>query len=190
MSTRSFGLLCIGLLFVASAQADLQFAPRSSEYELEGMKFKQLVFANGAEREITYSPPGGWGYSGTATQLTLRPPSKSHADAIIYKVPLAQPGSFDDATTKKLTGEALSLVPSGSTNVELVSQGKNPVMIDGKETFLVILTYRVSGENYSRSVLFLNRGQEQVRFQLTCRQADFNELQRAFLGSQFSWQNL
>jgi hypothetical protein len=190
MSARSLSLLCTGLVFVAAARADLQFIPRSSQYELEGMKFKQLVFSDGGEKEITYSPPGGWDYSGTATQLTLRPRNKSHADAIIYKVPLSQPGSFDDATTKKLVGEALSSIPGGSTDVQLVSQDKNPVMIDGKETFLIILTYRVSGENYSRSVLFLNRGHEQVRFQVTCRQTDFNELHRAFLGSQFSWQNL
>jgi hypothetical protein len=188
MSTRS--LLCIGFLFVASAHADLQFVPRTAEYELDGIKFKQLAFSGGGEKDVTYSPPTGWDYSGTAAQLTLHPPNNAQAAAAIFKVPLSEPGSFDDAATKKLIGEALSSVPSGSTNAQLVSQEKNPVMIEGKETFLITITYRLYGENYSRSVLFLNRRKEQVRFQLTCPQADFNELQRAFLGSQFSWQNL
>jgi hypothetical protein len=44
--------------------------------------------------------------------------------------------------------------------------------------------------SYSRSTLFLNRGNEQIRFQLVFHQADFKELQKAFLGSQYSWQNL
>src|SRR3984893_4200733 len=178
MSTRSLDLLCIGLFFVASARADLQFTPRTAEYELDGIKFKHLVSSDGGEKDITYSPPSGWDYSGTAVRLTLRPQNKSHAEATIFEVPLSQPGSFDDAATKQLVGEALSSVPSGCTKLELVSQEKNPVMIEGKETFLITITYRFYGENYSRSVLFLNRRKEQVRFQLTCPQADFNELQR------------
>lgn len=188
MSTRS--LLCIGFLFVASAHADLQFVPRTAEYELDGIKFKQLAFSGGGEKDVTYSPPTGWGYSGTATQLTLHPPNNAQAAATIFKVPLSEPGGFDDTATKKLIGEALSSVPSGSTNVQLISQEKNPVKIDGKETFLITLTFRLRSEDYSRSILFLNRPHDQVRFQLTCLQADFSQLQRAFLGSQFSWQNL
>lgn len=190
MSSRPLGFLCIGLLFVVSARADLQFTPRTAEYNLDGIKFEQLVFSDGRGRDITYSPPRGWDYTASATQLTLRPPNKLHADAAIFKVPLSEPASFDDATAKKLISEALSSVPSGSTDVQLASQEKNPVMIDGKGTFLITLTYVFSGENCSRSVLFLNRAHDQVRFQLTCRQVDFDELQRAFLGSQFSWQNL
>ena len=82
---------------------------------------------------------------------------------------------------KKLTEEALAGVPSGSTNVTLVSQEMNPVKIGGKETFLVIVSYVFYGEQYERSVMFMNRGSEQIRFQLASRAADFKDLQRAFL---------
>lgn len=81
-------------------------------------------------------------------------------------------------------------MPKGSTDIQLTSQEKNPLMIQRKETFLLTLTYNFYGQSYSRSILFLNRGKEQIRFQLACHQADFNELQKAFLGSQYSWQNL
>jgi hypothetical protein len=106
------------------------------------------------------------------------------------KVSLPKLASFDDETLKKLVGEALASVPRGSTDAQLVSQEKNPLMIERKETFLVVFTYILYGQSYSRSSLFLNRDKEQIRFQLACRQTDFKELQKAFLGSQYSWQNL
>jgi hypothetical protein len=46
------------------------------------------------------------------------------------------------------------------------------------------------GQPQTRSVMFLNRKKEQIRFQLTCRRSDFKELQKAFQGSHYSWQNL
>jgi hypothetical protein len=178
------------LLLVAAARADLQLTPRTSQYEGDGVKFTQLAFSDGGAKEITYSPPRGWNYSGDANQLTLYPPNKSQAEATIFKIPLSQPASFDDETVDKLVDEALASVPTGSTSVHLISQEKNPLMIERKETLLLTLTYNFYGQSYSRSILFLNRRKEQIRFQLACRGADFNELQKAFLGSQFSWQNL
>jgi hypothetical protein len=178
------------LLLVAAARADLQFTPRISQYEGDGVKFKQLTFSDGGAKEITYSPPRGWDYSGSANQLTLHPPNKSQTEATISKVSLAQPASFDDETVKKLVDEALASVPRGSTDAQLISQEKNPLMIERKETLLLTVTYNFYGQSYNRSILFLNRGKEQIRFQLACRQSDFKELQKAFLGSQYSWQNL
>src|ERR1700730_9687138 len=183
-------ILILVALFSPSAFADLQFTPKISEYELDGAKFKQLAFSDGSTKQITYSPPRGWDYSGSAAQLTLRPPNKSQAEATISRLPLPQPASFDDETMKKLVEEALASVPKGSTNVQLVSQEKNPLMIERKETFLITLTYNFYGEAYGRSILFLNRGKEQIRFQLASRQADFKDLQKAFLASHYSWQNL
>ena len=183
-------LVLIGALFVASVRADLQLTPKISEYELDGAKFKHLVFSNDGGKDITYSPPRGWDYSGSATQLTLRPPNKPQAEATISRVPLPEPGKFDDESLKKIVAEAVALAPKGSENVTVISQEKNPLLINRKETFLVVLGYNLFGQAYNRSVLFLNRGNEQIRFQLVCRQADFKDLQKAFLGSQYTWQNL
>jgi hypothetical protein len=173
-----------GSLLIAPARAELDLTPKLSEYELDGVKFKQLAFSDGS-KIVTYAPPRGWDYSGSATQLTLRPPGKSQAEATIKKVALSQPASFDEGTAKRLVQEAIASVPPSSTDIQLVSQEKNPLMIERKETFLVTLSY-----NLHRSILFLNRGREQIQFQLSCRRADFRELQAAFLDSQHSWQNL
>jgi hypothetical protein len=186
---RFLALALSGAFFITSAQAELQLTPRVLEYEREGGKFKQLAFSDDG-KTVTYQPPRGWDYSGNATQLTLRPPNKAQAEVSIARVPLSQPGSFDAESLKKLVLEAVALVPKGSENISVVSQEKNPLMIQRKETFLITLSYTFYGQKYGRSILFLNRGNEQIRSQLTCREADFKELHRAFLASQYSWQNL
>ena len=186
---RPLILVLIGSLLVASARADFDLTPKLSEYELDGVKLKQLAFSDGNEI-VTYAPPRGWVYSGSVAQLVLQPPSKSQAEAKITKVALLQPASFNEETIKKLVQEVMASVPNGSTEIQLVSQEKNPLKIERKETFLVTLSYNFYGAAYNRSILFLNRGAEQIQFQLVCRKADFRELQAAFLDSQHSWQNL
>ena len=190
MGTRSLILTCVALACAASARADLQFVPKVVEYELDGMKFKQLAFSDGTNKEMTYMPPTGWEYSGSATKFTLYPSKRPQARGTIFKVSLSQPAAFDEETIKKLIQEALASVPQGSTNVIVVSQERNPLFVDGKETFLVTISYSFNSENYECSMMFLNRGNEQVRFQFVSRAADFKDLQRAFLGSQCTWQNL
>jgi hypothetical protein len=157
---------------------------------MDGAKIKFLAFSDGGGKDITYSPPPGWECSGSATKLTLRPPGKSQAEGTVVSITLTQPAIFDDQTMKKLTAEVLASVPGGSTNVTLVYQEKNPLLIARKETFLVIVSYIFYGETYERSLMFLNRGAEQVRFQFASRAVDFKDLQEAFQRSQFSWHNL
>ena len=114
------------------------------------------------------------------------PAKRSHTNRRVAP----QPGSFDEESLKKLVSEAVMLVPRGSEKVSVLSQEKNPLLILGKETFLITLGYMQFGQKYRRSILFLNRGNEQIRSQLTCREADFDALQSAFFHSQFTWQNL
>ena len=187
---RSLGLLALTVLCTATARADLQLQPKLSEYELDGVKFRQLVFSDGTRDDITYSLPPGWTYLGTGTKLALTPPDKMQAGATITTVKLKEPARFEDETVKTLTQQVLAAVPQGSTDVAIISEEKNPVQIERKETLLVIVRYTFYGQKLERSALFLNRGNEQIRFQLTSKEEDFKELQRTFLGSQFSWQNL
>jgi hypothetical protein len=91
---------------------------------------------------------------------------------------------------KRLAEEVMTSAPAGAKRVTLVSQEKNSVQIERKETFLVIINFELYGIPQARSVMFLNRGTEQIRFQLTCPQATFAKLQKQFFGSHFTWQNL
>ena len=189
MDSRSLILIAASALFLTPAKAELQLTPRISEYELDGVKFKQLSFSNETGKEITYAPPGGWDYSGSATKLTLRP-GKPQAEATISKISVPQEAVFDEPGMKKLADEVVLSVPRGSTNVTIVSQEKNPLLINRRETFLVTISYSFFGANYKRSVLFLNREKEQLRFDIVSLEKDFADLQKDFLGSQYTWQNL
>ncbi len=190
MVARSLIVAVLALSFSISARADMQFAPRESEYTVEGMKFKQLAFPDGSGKEITYQQPPGWTYFGSVAKLTLRPSNSAQAEGMITRVALSQSVAFDEANAKELVGRALSAVPPDSTDVTLVSQEMNPVKIGGKETFLVLVSYVSYGVQYERSMMFMNRGNEQIIFQFVSRASDFKDLQRAFLASQFTWQNL
>jgi hypothetical protein len=171
------------------AYADLDLAPRQQEYELEGVKLHQLVFTDG-EKNVTYSPPRNWECSGNRNRFVLHPATQSGAEGEITATKSASVENFDQATIKRLTDEVLASVPQGATNVGLVSQQLNPLLIDRKETFLVVISYDYYGQPYQRSVMFLNRKNEQIRFQLTCYRNVFRELQKAFESSHYSWQNL
>ena len=187
---RSLTLVLASAFFTVSAQAELKLTPKISPYEADGVKIELLAFSDGGGKEITYSPPRGWEYSGSATKFTLRPPGKPQAEGTIVRISLDQPAIFDDQTMKKLAAEVLASAPGGSTNVTVVAQEKNPFFIGQKETFLVIVSYNFYGQNYQRSTMFLNRGNEQLRFQFVSRAADFKNLQMAFQASQLTWRNL
>lgn len=186
---RSVTLVLNCAFFVAITHAELQLTPKVSEYKGDGATFKHFEFSDNG-KTVTYQSPHGWEYSGSPAQLTLRPPGKSLAEATITRIPLSQPGSFDEESLKKLVSDAVAQIPKGSENVSVVSQEKNRLMIQGKETFLITLNYTFYGQKYGRSILLLNRGNERIRSQLTCREGDFKELHRAFLASQYTWRNL
>ena len=185
---RPLILALSALFFVESARAELQLTPTIAEYDLDGVKLQHLVFPDG-ERQVMYTPPRGWKYSGGGNLLVLNPPA-GRAEATIARTSLPREATFDEATSKLLTDEVLASARVGGKNVTIVSQEKNPLLIEKKETLLVIIKYDYSGVPYLRSVMFLNRKKEQIRLQLTAPQEKFDALQKAFRGSYFSWQNL
>lgn len=179
----------IGLLCAGVARADLDLNPKLSEYSSEGFKVRKLVFLESG-KDVTYIPPRDWDYSGSATKLVLHPHQKAQAEASITTSIRGAAVRFDETTTKVLVAEALKSMPAGSTNVTLISQEINPFLVAGKETFRLSWTYSFYGETFTRSLLFVNRATDQIRFQLVCRAADFDGLQKEFQHSLFTWQNL
>jgi hypothetical protein len=190
MGTRSLTLLFACLSSLDSVQAGISLQPHESQYTLEGIKLKELAFFDGGSREVTYQQPPGWEYSGNSDRLSLRPPGKSRAEATISRVALPQSGDAGATGPETLVAEAIASVPQGSTGVKIISQGKNPLKISGKESFQLVMTFTLLGETFTRSISFLNREHEQLRFQLTAPAGDFEQLQREFQASLCSWRNL
>jgi hypothetical protein len=181
------GVILISL--AGLAHADLELTPRLEQYDLDGVKLRQLVFTDG-DRRVSYTPPKNWEYSGGGSRFVLRPASQSAAEAVITVTKLPTAEVFDKTTTKRLSDEVLASVPRGATNVTLVSQQLNPLLIERKETFLVVISYDYYSQPYQQSVMFLIRNNERICFQLTCYRNAFRELQKAFESSHYSWQNL
>lgn len=177
------------IVLASSASAHLQLTAREGEEDCDGVKIRHLVFTDD-HGQVTYAPPRGWQYSGGGDRFVLQPRQTANAEAVIRIVGLEQPQVFDEATTKHLRDAALASLPQGAIHAAIISEEKNPVMIEHKETYLVVLEYQAYGLAYSRSLMFLNRKGEQVQFQLTALRPNFPQLQKQFMASHFSWQNL
>lgn len=188
--TIRFRLALVGLMIgVVSARAELRLQPQPSTFQLEGITFPQVIFHDN-DKVVAYVPPRGWKYSGSETILRLWPNGVTQAEASVTKLPLSKTASFDEANRHVFVEEAIAALPQGSTNAQVVSQELNPVRIGGNDTFLVTISFTSYGNDFSRSVMFLNREQDQIQFQLTSRTSDFPALQKAFLKSHFSWRGL
>ena len=118
---RSLTLAFCGVCFTAAAHGDLQLTPQAAVYKGDGATFNQLEFFDNG-KIVTYRSPRGWAFSGNATQLTLRPPNKLQAEATVTRVPLSEPGNFDDESLEDLVCEAVALVHTGSENISVVSR--------------------------------------------------------------------
>jgi len=182
-------VLALAILGPDWARADLRLQPEVTEFNMDGVRLKHLVFSDGS-RQVTYSPPRGWEYTGSEDCLTLHSPAGTSGEAVIRKLKLAGPGTFDEVATARLCEQVVASLPSNATHATILYQEKNPLLIERKETFLVVINFNCAGVPYSRSVMFLNRGAEQMQFQLTSPSWSFPPLQKQFLASHFTWENL
>ncbi len=181
-------LIFLGLC--GSVLAGLDLSPRLESYELDGVKMSQLTFGTGTQSKASYQPPADWKYSGGKDHLDLQPPALAQAKAKISQLSIGTVLSFDGTGRQRLREEAILSLPRGSQEVEVTSEELNPLQIDGKQTYLVELTYTFFGEKFACYSLFLNRQPEALSFRLSCRAKEYPELRQAFHKSLYTWQNL
>ncbi|HEX4665761.1 MAG TPA: hypothetical protein VH207_04100 [Chthoniobacterales bacterium] len=170
--------------------ADLDLSPRADSYELEGVSMPQLSFYTGTNKDATYQPPSDWSYSGGHDHLDLQPEGINQAMARISKWPAEPALAFDSEGLVQLRQRIIALLPQDSVEVEVRSEEMNPLQIDGKQTYLVELSYTCYGERYACYCLVLDRKPKPICFRLTCRESDYEALRPAFHRSLFTWQNL
>jgi hypothetical protein len=176
-------------LFVSSARAELSLTPRREDYELDGAKMWRLVFETGGPVEARYRPPEGWSYSGSAKVLRLRP-DKPNAEASISRFEVPDFPPCDETGAKKLTEITLAAIPEGAEGLKIQPGIANPLQISGKDTYLIQVSYIFYGERVSRYCLYMLSSDGPMRFQLTCRESDYQELTKAFLKSLHTLQHL
>ncbi|HEY2713297.1 MAG TPA: hypothetical protein VGI60_12340 [Chthoniobacterales bacterium] len=184
--------ICLTLVWLSllnNALAGFDFTPTPAERTLEGVVFKQVIFHQD-DHAVAYEPPRGWTCIGDKSKMTLVPPNLSLVQCTIDQVPLPAPQSFDAVTTKQLQQQVIASMPSGSENIQLVSEEQNPVRINQQESYAVTMSYRFYGQDYETSVLFANLGNTQLHFRTVALKKDFEAVRRAFRASLFtlSWQ--
>jgi hypothetical protein len=180
-------LLLVSVSLSSISNAGIDFKGGTDERILEGIKFEQLVFRDNG-RKVTYEQPRGWTYVVDTGRVRFTPPGVSQAQAEIDHSPLAKPTVFDEATTKKLQEQLLAGLPPGSQNPKVELEELSPLKKNENDTYGVTISYRLYGQDFLTSVLYLGLPDALVRFRATARKADFDKIHRAFRGSVYSWQ--
>ena len=179
-------LLLLGLSALRSASAAIDFTPIPTEFVLVGIKARLLNFQHDG-RTISYGPPNGWTYTGTADGIKFTPPDLAQAQATIEQSPVKGAPGFDEEGIKALQAATMAAVPPDSRNVSVVSEEKSPLRLGNNDTYAVTIAYEAFGQEFMTSVLYVNLPDVQLRFRTTARKADFEKVHKAFRGSAFSW---
>jgi hypothetical protein len=174
------------LLAGVTARAAVDFTPAVGQTILDGLRFPYLIFLDKGKK-VSYEQPAGWTYAGDSQQIRFTPPKFTQAQGTIEQSPLPAPQPFDEPAMKALQEKTLTSLPPGSKDAALVTEEKNPLMVNGNETYEVTVSYQAFGQAFQTSVLYLNLPDTQLRFRTTARKEDFEKVHRAFRGSIFSW---
>jgi hypothetical protein len=190
MSPKSTILICLqvaaGLAVARTANAGLDLTPSANDYVAEGMKFRQLVFQHDKQR-IEYEPPPNWTFDSTTKRLHLKVPNKNFADATIEAIPLAAAQPMTEERRAAIRQQFLATLPPGSELSKVEAETENPILLNGKPTFEITISYHAMGEKFLRSGLFVNLPDVQLVFRLSARAQDFAALHQEFKASLLSW---
>jgi hypothetical protein len=168
------------------AKAGIDLTPTVNEYIAEGAKFQQLTFAHGRQK-IEYELPLGWSFEGSSTELRLKPPKKTFAEAVINAAPLTKPQPLDQSAVDAFKQQLIASLPPGSQFVTIERELQNVVALGSYNAVDITMSYQVMGEKFLRSCLFVNLPDTQLIFRFTARKDDFEPLQRDFRMSIGSW---
>ena len=188
---RGFSVTCllafVSAPFMAAVQAEINFTPTVNRYMSEGAEYANASFKDGS-KTVSMAVPRTWICRGDASRLQFAPPNEALAEGVVQAVPGKGVMRFDEATVKALADQILSTVPAGSQNVTLVSQQENTVIINGNLSHEFVVSYQVLGKSFLRSVIVVACVDQQLFFRFTAPKSVFDNLNRSFRQSIYSWQ--
>lgn len=185
------GCIALGFTVLSAPRlpAAINFTPHPSTYELEGGRFPNVAFSDG-QKTVFWTPPVGWEMNGSTSRVDLKPANTPQAAGSLSSIELAEPLPVDEQNTPKFVEAVVSGLPRESSKPEVLGITHNPLRICGHETVDITVRYTLDGQTYCKSVLFLVRGREQLRFELTARENDFAKLHDALQKSLYSMRGL
>jgi hypothetical protein len=185
---KKFAVIATLICGLCVAGAEINLTPEPSVRELDGCKFPQLEFHDGATK-ITYDPPGGWTYVARDKEtLVLVPPNKEMVSAKIKFIPTPGTLVLDEAQLKRLKETASQLLPPESKILSEPTVTPNPLLLNAHPTCEIDVLFALNSQRLRMSVLFVDLGNSQLRFSLISRPGDFENLHKAFRESWYSWQ--
>lgn len=186
VSRIAFGLL---LAFSLQASAQLDLSPVKHFSELEGRRTENTAFRNGSGL-VTWDPPGGWRITGGSTRISLIPPNAVQAEARVEITGPPGNDTFDAEFSKKFRGEVANTLAPEVTAIEWADDEASPLLINRHPTYKVTVSFTLGAQRFTTAVWLCNFANQQVRFRMTARTADFEKLHEAFRESLYTWQGL
>jgi hypothetical protein len=181
-------LLLVSLSAAPLLRADLDLTPTTATRHLDGFSFPELIFSDGAQ-QVSYEFPRGWSYSIINTkEIRFHPPKLAQAQATIEAVPLLEKFAFDEKSIKKLREATVRGLPKNSTQIQVLSEVTDALLINGHKTYELTIAYVCYGQRYRTSVLFANLDRQQLRCRVLAHAPEFESVHRAFCDSLCSLQ--
>lgn len=180
-------LFGVGALAGGSLHAlPVDLTPQPHDYLFDSVPFHGIKFIHGKEW-VMYTPPPGWSYSGDAKSIALKP-SKGVGSA---RVEIAHqdntaPPSWDHEGINALFKRALAVLPPLAQNMQLVDFRKNPLIMGGHDTALLVFTGTLFAQNYKFSVVLLPLQDEQFSFLMFAEKSEYESAASVFMRSLYS----
>jgi hypothetical protein len=177
-----------GLLALATTVgASIDFTPAVNQYQSEGAQYSSVNFKD-EKRSVSIILPRQWTCHGESSRLQMTPPKQSFAEGVLQSVPTKGSRRFDETTLKILEQQVVSTLPAGSQGVTMVSQQENTIMLGQNLSYEFVVSYKTLGQDFRRSVIFVNCPDQQLVFRFSAPTAAFENLNKAFRQSLCSWQ--
>jgi hypothetical protein len=181
----------IALIFLLAAagqtKAEIDFTPTLNRYYSEGAEYSSVSFKE-EKQTISMEVPRRWSCRGDASRLQFTPPEQSFAEGVVQAAPAKGAKPFDEPTLKALEKQVMDTLPPGSQGATVISRLENPVILYQNLSYEFVVSYQTLGQSFQRSVIFVNCPDKQLVFRFSAPKAVFENLNRAFRRSIYSWQ--
>jgi hypothetical protein len=185
---RHSSIALIFLLAVAAeARAEINFTPTLNRYYSEGAEYFSVSFKED-KRSISMEVPRLWSCRGDASRLQFMPPDQNFAEGVVQAVSAKGAHPFDEATVKALEAQVMGALPPGSQGATVISRRENPVILYQNLSYEFVVSYQTLGQLFQRSVIFVNCSDKQLVFRFSAPKAVFENLNKAFRRSIYSWE--
>jgi hypothetical protein len=175
------------LAVAAQARAAIDFTPTLSRYYSEGAEYSSVSFKEDRQT-ISMGVPRLWSCRGDASRLQFLPPDQNFAEGVVQAVPAKGAQPFDEATVKALEAQVMGTLPPGSQGATVISRTANPVILYQNLSYEFVVSYQTLGQLFQRSVIFVNCPDKQLVFRFSAPKPVFENLNKAFRRSIYSWQ--